>query len=132
MLICLLNIPIKATAPPINTILATIPKRISGFSIIKNVVIANTANPTPNDFNASPVLSNALAPFLICLLLLPSSIIAPPIKTKLMIKNGIATIPTTAIKPARANPLANDNSEVPIKSRVLAPLLIVFESSPRS
>ena len=49
-----------------------------------------------------------------------------------MIKNGIATIPTTAIKPARANPLANDNSEVPIKSRVLAPLLIVFESSPRS
>ena len=69
-------------------------------------------------------------PFLSVYFSLPSSIIAPPIKTKLIIKNGIATRPTTATKPARANPLANDNSEVPIKSNVLAPLLIVFDSLP--
>ena len=97
---------------------------------MKNVVIANRAKPTANDFKASPTLSNAFAPFLIGLLILPSKNIAPPIKTKLASKKGIATRPTIANNPAKAKFLANFNIEELIKSRTSAPFFIVLASLP--
>ena len=132
MFICLLNAPSIATAPPINIKEATIPTKIIGCIIIKNVVNANTAKPIANDFIPSPILSNVRDPLLIGFDNFPNKAIAPPINNILTIKNGIAIIPTRAAKPAKTKPFANDNSEVPIKSKVLAPLFTFFDCLPNS